>query len=55
MIQLGLFDVFSAYACLDKCIDPLMKLNEIIVKFFKEIVSVPKAEAVPHFVKEARR
>ena len=30
MIQLGLFDAFSAYARLDKCTDPLMKLNEII-------------------------
>ena len=30
MIQLGLFDIFSAYARLDKCIDPLVKLNEIV-------------------------
>ena len=30
MIQLGLFDLFSAYARLDKCPDPLLKLNEII-------------------------
>ena len=30
MIQLGLFDLFSAYARLDKCVDPLVKLNEII-------------------------
>ena len=30
MIQIGLFDMFSAYARLDKCTDPLMKLNEII-------------------------
>ena len=30
MIQLGLFDLFSAYARLDKCIDPLIKLNKII-------------------------
>jgi len=30
MIQLGLFDMFSAYARLDKCTDPLMKLNDII-------------------------
>ena len=30
MIQLGLFDSFSAYARLDKCIDPLIKLNDII-------------------------
>ena len=30
MNQLGLFDSFAAYARLDKCTDPLMKLNEII-------------------------
>ena len=30
MIQPGLFDLFSAYARLDKCTDPLMKLNDII-------------------------
>jgi IS5 family transposase len=30
MIQLGLFDLFSAYARLDKCADPLLKLNDII-------------------------
>jgi IS5 family transposase len=30
MVQLGLFDLFSAYARLDKCADPLMKLNSII-------------------------
>jgi IS5 family transposase len=30
MIQPGLFDIFSAYARLDKCTDPLMKLNDII-------------------------
>jgi IS5 family transposase len=30
MNQLSLFDLFSAYARLDKCTDPLMKLNEII-------------------------
>jgi IS5 family transposase len=30
MIQLGLFDLFSAYARLDKCTDPLLKLNDII-------------------------
>jgi len=30
VIQLGLFDIFSAYARLDKCTDPLMKLNDII-------------------------
>jgi IS5 family transposase len=30
MIQSGLFDAFSAYARLDKCTDPLVKLNEII-------------------------
>jgi IS5 family transposase len=30
MIQSGLFDTFTAYARLDKCTDPLLKLNEII-------------------------
>jgi IS5 family transposase len=30
MIQLGLFDLFTAYARLDKCTDPLLKLNKII-------------------------
>jgi len=30
MTQLGLFDLFSAYARLDKCTDPLLKLNDII-------------------------
>jgi IS5 family transposase len=30
MIQPGLFDLFSAYARLDKCADPLIKLNDII-------------------------
>ena len=30
MIQPGLFDTFTAYARLDKCTDPLLKLNEII-------------------------
>jgi len=30
MIQAGLFDIFSAYARLDKCTDPLIKLNDII-------------------------
>ena len=30
MIKLGLFDLFTAYARLDKCTDPLLKLNEII-------------------------
>ena len=30
MIQAGLFDLFSAYARLDKCADPLIKLNDII-------------------------
>jgi IS5 family transposase len=30
MIQIGLFDTFTAYARLDKCTDPLLKLNEII-------------------------
>ena len=30
MIQAGLFDLFSAYARLDKCTDPLIKLNAII-------------------------
>ena len=30
MIQAGFFDLFSAYARLDKCTDPLVKLNDII-------------------------
>jgi IS5 family transposase len=30
VFQPGLFDLFTAYARLDKCIDPLLKLNEII-------------------------
>jgi transposase len=30
MIQSGLFDTFTAYARLDKCTDPLLKLNKII-------------------------
>jgi hypothetical protein len=30
MIQLGLFDLFTAYARLDKCEDPLLKLNDLI-------------------------
>ena len=30
MIQPGFFDLFSAYARLDKCTDPLVKLNDII-------------------------
>ena len=30
MNQLSLFDMFSAYVRLDKCTDPLIKLNEII-------------------------
>jgi IS5 family transposase len=30
MIQAGLFDTYTAYARLDKCIDPLLKLNNFI-------------------------
>ena len=30
MTQLGLFDTFTAYGRLDKCTDPLLKLNALI-------------------------
>jgi IS5 family transposase len=30
MMQSGLFDLFTAYARLDKCADPLLKLNDLI-------------------------